>query len=111
MISTMDATQQLPLKDFLSMLYVHGRFVNVAIPDLDQPLPSLHAFDLVPNGAYIGSNHIGSKSEVLEMLELAADKGIKPWIEELPMKDLPKAIEGVGKNKVKYRYVLSQDLA
>jgi alcohol dehydrogenase (NADP+) len=44
------------------------------------------------------------------MLDLAAKKGIKPWIEVLPMKDVKKAVEGVKNNKVKYRYVLKQDL-
>ena len=106
----MDATPELPIKDFLSMLYVHGRLVNVGIPDMDKPLPELHAFDLVPNGAYIGGSHVGSKTECIEMLKLAAEKGVKPWIEELPMKDVGKAIEGVGNNKVRYRYVLTQDL-
>ena len=99
----MDATPQLPIKEFLSMLYVHGRLVNVGIPDMDKPFPTLHAFDLVPNGAYIGGSHVGSKAEVMEMLRVAAEKGVKPWIEELPMKDVAKAIEGVGKNTVRYR--------
>ena len=92
------------------MLYVHGRLINVGIPDVDQPMPRLHAFDLVPNGAYIGGSAIGSKRECMEMLKLAAEKGIKPWIEELPMKDAGKAIQGVAENKVRYRYVLAQDL-
>lgn len=109
-VTTMDATPSLPIKEFLGMLYVHGRLVNVGIPDMDKPLPTLHAFDLVPNGAYIGGSHVGSKAECMEMLQLAADKGVKPWIEEMPMKDVKRAIEGVLDNKVRYRYVLTQDL-
>lgn len=92
------------------MLYVHGRLINVGIPDMDKPLPTLHAFDLVPNGCYIGGSGIGSKKECMDMLRLAAEKGVKPWIEELPMKDVKKALEGLADNKVKYRFVLSQDL-
>ena len=106
----MDATPSLPIKDFLSMLYVHGRLINVGIPDMDKPLPQLHAFDLVPNGAYIGGSHVGSKDECLAMLALAAEKGVTPWVEELPMRDVAKAIKGVGENTVRYRYVLTQDL-
>lgn len=109
-VSTMDATPQLPIKEFLSMLYVHGRLINVGLPDADQPLPTLHAFDFVPNGCYIGGSGVGSKKECMEMLQLAAKKGVKPWIEEMPMKDVKKALNGVGDNKVRYRYVLSQDL-
>ncbi|EKM59465.1 uncharacterized protein PHACADRAFT_170038 [Phanerochaete carnosa HHB-10118-sp] len=110
-VSTMDSTPQLPIKQFLSMLYVHGRFVTVGLPDKDEPLPTLHAFDLVPNGYYVGGSAIGSKKECMQMLKLAAEKGIKPWIEELPMKDAKKALEGMGSNEVRYRYVLTQDLA
>jgi len=44
------------------------------------------------------------------MLNLAAEKGIKPWVEELPMKEAGKALRGVKDNKARYRYVLTQDL-
>lgn len=92
------------------MLYVHGKLVNVGIPDMDKPLPTLHAFDLLPNGASIGGSHVGSKAECMEMLQLAAEKGVRPWIEEMPMKDVKRAIQGLLNNNVKYRYVLTQDL-
>lgn len=46
-----------------------------------------------------------------EMLKLAAEKGIHPIIDEvLPMSQAAKAIENVKNNKVRYRYVLKQDL-
>lgn len=45
------------------------------------------------------------------MLQGAADNGIKTWIEELPMSQASKAVQGVKDNKVRYRYVLKQDLA
>jgi alcohol dehydrogenase (NADP+) len=38
------------------------------------------------------------------------DKGVKPWIEVLPMKDVGKAVQNVKKNKVRYRYVLTAGL-
>ena len=44
------------------------------------------------------------------MLDIAAKKGVKPWIEELPMKNCKKAVEGVHTGKARYRYVLTQDL-
>lgn len=92
------------------MLWVHGRIVNVGIPDRDQSLPKLHAFDLVPNGSYIGGSSIGSKAEAIEMLKLAAEKGVKPWIEVLPMMKASEAVLGVHEGKPRYRYVLEQDL-
>ncbi|OJT05094.1 NADP-dependent alcohol dehydrogenase 6 [Trametes pubescens] len=99
------------LDHYLSMLYVHGVFVTVGLPDADDPLPSIHAFDLVPTGCLLGGSKIGSKKECLEMLELARSKGIKPWIEELPMSQAGKALQDLKDNKVRYRYVLTQDIA
>ena len=44
------------------------------------------------------------------MLQFVAEKGIEPWVEELPMSHVNEAIEGVAKNQVRYRYVLTQDI-
>ena len=47
-----------------------------------------------------------------EMLKIAAEKGIHPIIDQiLPMKEAGKAVEAVKTNKVRYRFVLKQDLA
>ncbi|TFK57319.1 NADPH-dependent alcohol dehydrogenase [Heliocybe sulcata] len=108
-ISTRDVAEGMPLQQYLSMLWIHGHFVTVGLPD--KPLPQLSAFDFCPNGCYLGSSAIGSKKEAVEMLQLAADRGIKPWIEELPMKDAKQAVERLKRNDVKYRFVLTQDLA
>ena len=111
LISTRDVHgDKLPLGDFLSMLYVHGRFVTVGLPDTDDPLQPVHAFSFVSNGCLMGGSKIGSKDDALEMLELVRAKGIRPWIEEMPMKDVSKALQGVRENRVRYRYVLTQDL-
>lgn len=100
----------MPIGDILSMLYIHGRFVSVGLPDANDALPPLHPFNFAGNGCLIGGSHIGSKKECLEMLELARSKGIKPWIEEMPMHDVGKALENLKNNKVRYRYVVTQDL-
>ncbi|KDQ58536.1 hypothetical protein JAAARDRAFT_34354 [Jaapia argillacea MUCL 33604] len=108
-ISTADVAEGMPLQAYLSMLWVHGRFITVGLPD--KPLPQLRAFDFAPNGCFLGGSHIGNKKEAVAMLKLAAEKGIKPWIEELPMKDAKIAVERVQKNDIRYRFVLTQDLA
>lgn len=100
----------LTLRSYLSMLYAHGKFINVGLPDADSPFPTLHAFDLSRNGCLIGGSHIGSKEDCVEMLKLAAEKGVRPWVEELPMSKASIAIEGVLLGKPRYRYVLKQDL-
>ncbi|KAH9944734.1 chaperonin 10-like protein [Amylocystis lapponica] len=98
------------LSEYLSMLFIHGKFISVGIPNTDNPLPAMHPFDFAPNGCLVGGSHAGSKKECMEMLELARAKGVRPWIEELPMKDAGKALKGVQENTVRYRYVLTQDL-
>lgn len=110
-ISTQDVfSPDTPLKQYLSMLFVHGKFVSVGLPNSDSPLPNMHAFDFAPTGCYVGGSSIGCKKEAYEMLELAAKHNIKPWIEEMPMKDASKALKGVQEGDVRYRYVLTQDL-
>lgn len=88
---------------------MHGKYISVGLPD--EPIPGFSPAALSGNGCFFGGSHIGSKKEALAMLSLADKKGIKPWIEELPMKDAKKAVENVQKNSVRYRYVLKQDIA
>ena len=61
------------------MLTVHGKLVTVGIPD--QAFPSIQPFDLASNGCFMGGSHIGSKKEAMQMLDIAAKKGVKPWYE------------------------------
>ncbi|KAI0668393.1 GroES-like protein [Trametes maxima] len=112
LISTVDSFPPgVSIRNFLAMLYVHGKYICVGLPDIDEPLPAIHPFDVLGNGSLIGGSHIGSKEDMIEMLALAAEKDVKPWIEELPMKDAGKALENVKSGKVRYRYVLKQDIA
>ncbi|KAH7341268.1 NADPH-dependent alcohol dehydrogenase [Rhizoctonia solani] len=106
-ISTVDVSEGYPLKDFLSLLFVNGTFINVGLPD--SPLPQIGPFDIVSNGARLGGSLIGSKKEAIQMLELAAEKGIEPWIELMPMSKVKEAVEGMKEGKPKYRYILVQD--
>ena len=54
----------------------------------------------------LGSSHIGSKKEALSMFKLAVEKGVKPGIELVDMKDCSKAVERVSKGDSTYRRVL-----
>jgi alcohol dehydrogenase (NADP+) len=58
----------------------------------------------------LASSHIGSKKEAIQMLKLAAEQQIKPWITTMPMKDAAKSIQLVESGKVRYRTVLVQDI-
>ena len=65
------------MAEYLSMLWLQGTFVTVGLPD--EPLPTMNAMVFMGNAAKLGSSHIGSKKECLEMLDLVKRKNIKPW--------------------------------
>jgi alcohol dehydrogenase (NADP+) len=69
-------------------------------------LPSVNAFTLIRSGIKIGGSAIGSPSEIEKMLQLEADKNIKPWIEQRPMEDANQAVLDLEAGKARYRYVL-----
>lgn len=56
--------------------------------------------------AKIGGSIIGAPHEIEEMLQLAADKKIKAWINERPMKDANQAVVDMDNGKARYRFVL-----
>ncbi|KAJ1029442.1 hypothetical protein NDA13_002691 [Ustilago tritici] len=95
------------LASILSTLKVHGRLICVGMPE---DVFKIRIQNFAGNGCLMGSSHIGSKKEALQMLDLAAEKGIEPWIEVLPMKDCSKAVKRVEENDIRYRFVLEQDI-
>jgi alcohol dehydrogenase (NADP+) len=96
------------LAGILSVLNVHGRLVYVGMPE--DSFKEVRSQHFAGNGCFLGGSHIGSKKEILQMLDLAAKKNIKPWIEVLPMSDCSMAVKRVHENDIKYRFVLKQDL-
>jgi len=107
-LSTRDVAEGFPIGDFLSILNVHGSFITCGLPD--KPLPEMMAQGFASNAAGLHGSHIGSKKECQAMLQMCADKGIKTWIEELPMSKAAEAVQRVKDNKIKYRFVLKMDL-
>jgi len=107
-INDADMTNEFDMNEYLSTLVVHGRFWNVGLPD--KPFPEITGFSFAPNGAIIGGSHIGCRKEMKAMLQLAADKNIKSWIEEIPISEagLKEAFERVKSNDVRYRFCMTQ---
>jgi alcohol dehydrogenase (NADP+) len=66
-------------------------------------------FLLRANGSSIGASHIGSRPEMLAMLKLAAEKGLKPLIETISVseKGCKEAVERLKTNDVRYRFTLT----
>ncbi|MCJ1440645.1 MAG: hypothetical protein MMC23_001131 [Stictis urceolatum] len=99
------SSEKMPMEDYLKLLKVKGTFIQVGAPDGGN-LPPINAFTLIANGIKVGGSAIGAPWEIEEMLQLAADKKVKPWIEERPMKDANQAIVDLKAGKPRYRYVL-----
>ncbi|KAI1471888.1 NADP-dependent alcohol dehydrogenase C [Daldinia caldariorum] len=96
---------KMPLNDYLGLLKVRGTLIQVGAPDGGE-LPPVNAFQLILNGIKLGGSMTGSPSEIREMLQLAAEKKIQPWIQERPLKDANQAIVDMEEGKARYRYVL-----
>lgn len=98
------SSPNMPLEQYLMLLRTNGTFIQVGAPE--DRLPAFNAFSLIAKGCKIGGSAIGAPREIEEMLELTAKKGVRPWIQELPLKDANKAVLDMGAGKARYRYVL-----
>jgi alcohol dehydrogenase (NADP+) len=107
-VNTANSSKGFDLAKYLSMMDVHGHWVSVGLPE--EAGQEVKAQNLISNGVLIGASHLGSRKETLEMLRLAADKGIKSWVEEIPIsKDgLKEAVTRLKKNDVRYRFTLTE---
>lgn len=101
-VSTVSSTK-MPMTEYLGLLDVNGTLVQVGLPEdgvLSAPIRPL-----IPRRR-VESSLIGSPSEIREMLNLVSEKGVKPWIEEIPMMEANRAIVDMRAGKARYRYVL-----
>ncbi|KFA68918.1 hypothetical protein S40285_05441 [Stachybotrys chlorohalonatus IBT 40285] len=106
-LSTASSNDDFDLAPYLSLLKVHGKFIAVGLPEGEGWRVSPQS--LLSNGCLIGSSHLGSRKETLDMLKLAADKGIKSWVETIPVGEAGcgEALRRVHENNVRYRFTLT----
>lgn len=102
-ISTVSSSK-MPIVQYSQLLRFRGTLVQLGAPE-DGAL-EIPAFALIVKGIKLGGSLIGSPDEIREMLDLAATKGVKPWIEERPMKEANQAILDMDKGNARFRYVL-----
>lgn len=102
-ISTV-SSPKLPLQQYLQLLAFGGTFVQVGAPE--DPMPGFNAFALIAKSVKITGSMIGAPGEIREMLDFFAEKGVKTWNNNVPMKDANKAIVDMEDGKARYRYVL-----
>ena len=85
------SSPKMPIEGYLSLLRVQGTFIQVGAPE--DNIPPFNAFSLIAKGVKMGGSAIGSPDTIREMLQLAAEKGIKSWTNPMPMKECNKAIQ------------------
>lgn len=102
-INTANSFDGFALSEYLSLLDVHGRWNSVGLPGGGGI--EVRNQDFLSNGCFIGSSHLGSRREMLEMFELAAAKGVSSWVEEIPIgrEGLVKAMDNLKTSSVRYR--------
>ncbi|KAL1855548.1 hypothetical protein Plec18167_004109 [Paecilomyces lecythidis] len=98
------SSPKMPLQDYMSLLDTNGKLVQVGAPE--EALPPVRAFDLIMKGRSLGGSCIGPPWQIQEMLDFAAEKKIKPWVEKRPLSEANKAVLDMDKGLARYRYVL-----
>jgi alcohol dehydrogenase (NADP+) len=94
----------MPLSGYLRLLKRNGVFVQVGAPE--EPLPALRAFSLIQKGVKVTGSSIGSPEDIRQMLDLAAEKGVRPWVQTRPMEEVNLALQEMHEGKARYRFVL-----
>lgn len=98
------SSPKMPLEKYLQLLKPHGNFIQVGAPE--EPLPGFSPFNLLMKGAKLGGSGIGSPKQIREMLEFAAEKKVKPFIQEWDIEETNKAVVSMDEGNARYRYVL-----
>jgi len=106
-VNCANSSKNFDLAKYLSMMDVHGHFISVGLPEEEGQV--IKAQNLISNGVLIGATHLGSRREMLQMLQLAADKDLKPWVEEVQIGEegLKQAVTRMKKGDVRYRFTLT----
>ena len=107
-VNTANSFEGWDVDAYLSLLDVHGRWVSVGLPEGDEGI-TIRNQTFLSNGCFFGSSHLGSRRETLAMLQLAADKGIRTWVEEFPLSDksLAEVMQKLQRNEVRYRFCMT----
>ncbi|KAK7415253.1 hypothetical protein QQX98_006002 [Neonectria punicea] len=103
-ISTLSSSQ-VPIQDYLNLLRTDGTFVQVGNPD--DGGYNMHPITFITRRIKFTGSSTGSPREMAQMLRLAADKGVRPWVQQRPMGEANQAIVDMEAGKARYRYVLT----
>ncbi|KJK74986.1 hypothetical protein H634G_09621 [Metarhizium anisopliae BRIP 53293] len=92
---------------YLSILKPGADFHMVGLPD--KALPEMTAGLFAAGAPKLTGSHLGNHQEMDALLKLAAEKGVKPWVELMPIseKNCGEAFQGQKDNKFRYRCTLT----
>ena len=107
-LCTASFQESMPLASYLSLLKVGGTFYSLGMPEGN--LPAIPPVSLVYSNASLRGSNIGSRKEILEMLDLVDKKGVKSWVQLRKMKEGGKVLEKMEQGKGRYRWVLEADI-
>ncbi|KAJ5201509.1 8-hydroxygeraniol dehydrogenase [Penicillium cinerascens] len=94
----------MPFAQYLRLLKRDGTFVQVGAPE--DALPPLMAFSLIQKGVKVTGSSIGSPEDLRQMLKLAEEKRVLPWVQKRAMGEVNEALVDMHEGKARYRYVL-----
>ncbi|KAK8917968.1 NADP-dependent alcohol dehydrogenase 6 [Metarhizium anisopliae] len=102
-----DATDRFDMAAYLSILKPGADFHMVGLPD--KALPEMTAGLFAAGAPKLTGSHLGNHQEMDALLKLAAEKGVKPWVELMPIseKNCGEAFQGQKDNKFRYRCTLT----
>lgn len=107
-VNTATSFEGFELGEYLSLLDVHGRWNSVGLPGGEGVV--VRNQDFINNGCFIGTSHLGSRKEMLEMLQIMADQKLQSWVEKIPLskEGLQKAFVNLKESKVRYRSCMTK---
>ncbi|KAJ5876203.1 Polyketide synthase enoylreductase [Penicillium soppii] len=98
------SAHDMPFAEYLRLLKRDGTFVQVGAPE--DALPPLMAWSLIQKSVKVTGSNIGSPADIRDMLRVAAEKRVLPWVERRDMRDVNAALGDMHDGKARYRYVL-----
>ncbi|CAZ80020.1 unnamed protein product [Tuber melanosporum] len=102
-VSTVNSPK-LPIDSYLQLLRHRGAFIQVGAPE--DSVPGFNILPLIMKAVHVTGSLIGSPKEIEEMLELAARKGIKSWVNPWPLEKVNDALQAFERGEPRYRIVL-----
>lgn len=107
-VMTASSFSQSNIEELLSLLVAGGRLIFITAPPMQEKL-TLTPFTMLMNDYHVGGSAIGSPKEIEYMLQLAAEKDIKPWVQEVDISEenVSEVWQKMLDGDVRYRYVFT----